>query len=301
MSTILNTNISGIINLLWGDKLKITLITFAFSIFAVVYVIQLPNVYQSTALLAPVKGENINPLKNYSGIAAIAGISLSSEARDPSIEAVQRIGSFEFFSKSFLPTIDLQDLMAVKNWNKQTNQILYNDTFNSKSNTWAMTMGVSEKPSNQEAFLIYKEIMNIAVNKETGFISISIEHQSPHIAQLWASRIYALINEKMRQETKLNVTKSINFLNIQLNQTNYTELKAAISELLKEQTQILMLAEANEQYIFKVIDSPIVPEKKKGPKRALFCILAFFGALALSSTYIILLDLFRKNKYIIKT
>ena len=39
----------------------------------------------------------------------------------------------------------------------------------------------------------------------------------------------------------------------------------------------LMLAEANEDYIFKTVSSPIAPELKSEPKRSLIVILASLG------------------------
>ena len=33
-----------------------------------------------------------------------------------------------------------------------------------------------------------------------------------------------------------------------------------------------MLASANEDYVFKIIDSPLIPEEKSKPSRALICI-----------------------------
>ena len=42
--------------------------------------------------------------------------------------------------------------------------------------------------------------------------------------------------------------------------------------------QTLMLASSNEDYIFKTINSPIVPEEKSGPNRAFICIVGtLFG------------------------
>ena len=45
-------------------------------------------------------------------------------------------------------------------------------------------------------------------------------------------------------------------------------------QLIEEQTKTLMLAEVKDEYAFKVIDPPVVPEEKVGPKRALICILS---------------------------
>ena len=46
-----------------------------------------------------------------------------------------------------------------------------------------------------------------------------------------------------------------------------------MSSLIQDQVQVLMLAEASDDYVFKPIVSPIAPEKKSKPSRALICIL----------------------------
>ena len=51
----------------------------------------------------------------------------------------------------------------------------------------------------------------------------------------------------------------------------------------------LMLASTHEDYVFKIIDSPVVPEQKSGPSRAFICITAvlfgFIFSMILAITY----------------
>ena len=77
-------------------------------------------------------------------------------------------------------------------------------------------------------------------------------------------------------------------------QTSLAEIRNALSDLIKQQTQTLMLVEANENYIFKVIEPPYVPEMKSGPSRALICIL---GTLLGSILSIFLILVFGNNKF----
>lgn len=284
-----------IIKTLYKEKYKIAIFTAVFSLLTILYVLSVPNIYKSAALLAPVEDNNLNSMGGYSNIAAIAGISLPKDSGNKSIEALERIQSYEFFSTTFLPTIKLQNLMAVSSWNSQSAELNYDSgLYNSQEKKWTISQGISNKPTQQSAFRIYKDIINISKANETGFITLSIEHQSPLIAQQWVEKIYTQINMNMREESKSNVTKRIQFLNKQLIKTNYAEIKNALSELVKDQTQILMLAEANEEYVFKVIDSPIVPELKKGPNRALLCILGFLSGMLLSSLYFLMRLFLRK-------
>jgi uncharacterized protein involved in exopolysaccharide biosynthesis len=50
-------------------------------------------------------------------------------------------------------------------------------------------------------------------------------------------------------------------------------MQSAFYQIVEEQTKSLMLAEVQEDFIFKVVDPAVVPELKAGPKRALICVL----------------------------
>ena len=56
-------------------------------------------------------------------------------------------------------------------------------------------------------------------------------------------------------------------------QTTYTELKQAISQLIKQKMQQLTLIEANEFYVFSYLDPPKVMETKIEPDRISILIL----------------------------
>jgi LPS O-antigen subunit length determinant protein (WzzB/FepE family) len=84
----------------------------------------------------------------------------------------------------------------------------------------------------------------------------------------------------MRDAEKKQTSKSIKFLNEQALTVNYEEIKIAISLLQQEQMKSLMLIEANEDYIFKIVESPLVPEMKSGPNRFVIVLIgALFGAI----------------------
>jgi uncharacterized protein involved in exopolysaccharide biosynthesis len=45
-------------------------------------------------------------------------------------------------------------------------------------------------------------------------------------------------------------------------------------QMIEEQLKNKMLAEVQDEFVFKVIDPAVIPEEKAGPKRALICLLA---------------------------
>tara|TARA_B100000768_G_C11194390_1_gene338792 strand:- start:606 stop:1028 length:423 start_codon:yes stop_codon:yes gene_type:complete len=115
--------------------------------------------------------------------------------------------------------------------------------------------------------------MNIVEDKKTSFVSLSIEHISPFIAQQWVELIITQIDKTMRDQDKQESIKSIEYLNEVASTANYEGIKKTLSSLQEEQMKVLMMVEANEDYVFKVIELPIAPEIQSKPKRSLIVIL----------------------------
>ena len=283
---------------LWSRKFFISSFTFLGTLIAVLYALYLPNIYKSVAMLTPANdnASGSSMLSQYSGMANLAGISLPSGDDDKVLEAIERIKSYDFFYNSFLPSIELENLMAVKQWKPKSNDLIYKeDHFDSVNDKWIRKVSYPKLtiPSPQESFEVYKDIMTISKNKS--FIQISIEHQSPFIAKKWTRLVITEINRTMRFEDKSRTSKSIDFLNNQSLKISYDDIKQSLASLLQEQMKSLMLIEASEDYVFKVISSPLAPELKSEPKRSLIVVLGFLGSLILSILYILTMQFIINN------
>ena len=131
-------------------------------------------------------------------------------------------------------------------------------------------------------------------DKKTTFVSISIDHVSPFIAEQWVKTIIKSINNHMRDIDKDLAETQIKYLKESLEKTNLSDVRRVMSSLIQDQVQVLMLAEASDDYVFKPIVSPIAPEKKSKPSRALICILGTIIGFMISITLSLYLHYFRK-------
>jgi len=269
-------NIRELFQTIWKGKLIIFGITFLSSILAVFFSLSLPNIYQSEAILSPV-GAEASPNKNSSigGLASLAGINLQSQPLGNSAKAIEKVRTLSFFEDYILPNIFLPNLMAVDSWDPDTNKISYNEKdYNEKTKTW------NEIPSAQESYDEFKDIMSFTQDYDTGFVSVSVRHQSPHVAKDLVELVVTQINYFFRMNDKKEANLSIDFLNMQISQTSYTEIKQVIAQLLQNKVQQLTLIEANEFYVFSYLDPPAVMEDREEPNRVSICIFGFiFGAL----------------------
>jgi LPS O-antigen subunit length determinant protein (WzzB/FepE family) len=274
-------NLRELSYVLLGGKWIIVSLTTFLSIVGVIISLILPNIYESKALLAPVNSSSGFPgaLGGYSGLAGLAGISIPSGGDEGnSAKAMQKIRSLSFFENNILPNIHLPDLMAVKSWNSKTNTLVFDENiYNITSNTWVRDYSYPQQqiPSPQESYEIFKtKHLNLSEDSKSGFISLSIKHQSPFIAKQWTELVVSEVNAFYRQKDKSESEKAASYLNQQISITSLSEIKQVLAQLLQEETKKLTLVEANKFYVFDYIDPPALMEEKSDPKRALICILA---------------------------
>jgi len=143
--------------ILWGKYTIISITTLA-AILSIFYSLSLPNIYTSKVLLAEANQQNSlsSKLGSMSSLAGIAGISIPQQS-SKSVEAIERVKSFDFFSNYFLPNIKLENLLAIDSWNYEENVIIYDgDIYNKETNQW-VRKEQPKVPSNQQAYKKYKE------------------------------------------------------------------------------------------------------------------------------------------------
>jgi LPS O-antigen subunit length determinant protein (WzzB/FepE family) len=272
---------------LWDGKWLLITTTSLFALGSIIYSLYLPNIYQSSALLSPVVNENSmnQSMKNVGGLASLAGINIQSQSGNSNtIKAIQKLRTLSFFEKNILPNIFLPNLLAVESWNSSTNNISYNNSlYNEISKTWTREAQhpKTQIPSAQEAFAVFmNEHLSLSIDPETGFVTISIKHKSPFIAKAWTELVVKEINSFFRIKDEAEAMAALNFLNAQISQTTFTEIKQVIAQLLQQKTQQLTLIEVSDFYVFEYIDPPAVMERKSEPKRSIISILGtFLGAI----------------------
>ena len=123
------------LKIIWIKKKFILLITSFFAFTSIIYSLQLPNIYESKAILAP---SNQSDNSSFSALSFI-GISdfQSSGQITNASEAVARIRSRDFFEKHFQPFIEEKNLVAAEKWKKNLNTIEYNNKlYDSLNNKW---------------------------------------------------------------------------------------------------------------------------------------------------------------------
>ncbi len=268
-------------SVIWQGKWLIIAITAVFAIGSVIYAINQPNIYKSEALLAPAESEQGGGLAalagQFGGLASMAGINLGGGGGvDKTQMAIEVMKSRQFTSQFIQKHKILPDLMAVDKWNMSDNSITYDEElYNLSANTWVREVNAPFKPepSMQEAYKVFTQLVSVNSAKDTGMVTISVEHLSPAVAQQWVTWLIEDINSVMKERDVDEANRSSEFLTKQIASTNVADIRSILYKLIEEQAKTIMFAEVRDEYVFKTIDPALMPEEKAGPKRALICVL----------------------------
>jgi len=274
---------------IWLKKWLLLNISFIFLVGAAALAFLLPNEYRSTAILAPASSSNGSSLANlagqFGGLASIAGVDISGfSGEDKSAIALEVVKTWGFIERFIEKEGIKAEVFAAKGWSRKNNQIIYDsDLYDVKNKRWVRDYepekGEKAEPSSWELYEEFMDILVVNQDSSSGLIYLSIDHYSPHLAREWVEKLVKLINGSMQQKDKIEILKRISYLEKQIKNTNVAEMRTVFYQLIEDQTQNLMLAEASEEYVFKVVSEPKVAEEEIKPKR-IFIVLfgAFLGA-----------------------
>ena len=284
-------NSRDIIRILWKGKKTVFITASIISSIVLAVAIWLPDVYVSEAVLSPTQEQRgSNTLDAFSGIASTVGIDLGGNSSQTVDEAIVLLSSYKFFESNVFPFISLPELMAAKRWNHRNNRIILDKKkYLEDSDTWIRDVSFPKqiKPSIQEAHRTFaSDHLGVSFDKETGFITISVSHYSPHIAKEWLEIVIENIDKNIREIHKKQSIRALEYLNEQVTQTNLAEINIALASLIQQEIERLMLIEVSDYYVLNVLAPPFVPELKTHPRRALICILGGIFGLILGGSIV---------------
>jgi len=178
---------------------------------------------------------------------------------------------------------------------------LFPDEWDPESKAWTVSKERRQednRPTDQEAYERFtKQSLSVSEDKKTGIVTLSVELTDPDLAAAWVNELISHLNAHLREQAKAEAEKNLKFLNEQLEQTKVLERRESLYGLIESQTKNAMLANAKEDYAFKVIDPAIAPELKSKPKRGLIVIACGFlgGIFGLFICFVLYLKNERKS------
>lgn len=302
----LNIDILALTKILFKERLKIFLVTLLFAIFSVFYSLSLKNQYISYSILLPnTEGSSVSSLaRQYSGLASIAGIDISSPGSAlSSVElADEQLKQLTFFENYIYDEI-LVELIAGDRWDKSNNKLIIDEEiYDSETNSWIRDVKwpLTTKPSSQEAHIVFMRHLTTEYDTKTSKLTIYVEHFHPETAKRWLEVIIQGLKNDNKARSISTAEKSIAFFEREYQKTQITELKKIISNLLGDSIQKLAVSSIEGDNLFIVIQEPFVPLIKDSPTRSIICVLITIFGFILSCLYFLIQDFVRSKNLTIE-
>ena len=265
-------NLLDYLIVLLKHKWRIAYIVIIAGFIAVIYSLQLPNIYRSEATIIPRQEEktNISPaittLRDMGGFAELIGLGGGGSSSKFQIVLKSR-----HLSRRIVEKYHLMPQLFEENWDP-------------KKKIWIENLA----PTFQDAYRDLMGMLTISIDRKSDVLSIKFDHKDRHFAKEMIDYYITELSESLRKETLKDAEENQRFLRRQLERTPDVLLKEKIYALLAKEIEKETFARAQKYYSFQVLDPPIVPDlnKKVKPKRSLICMLsvlvAFFVAVFLA-------------------
>ncbi len=233
-----------------------------------------PDLYRASATITPA-GEDgkQNPAM---GAFAALGVPVGSPSKVEDLEILFRSNDLtvRVFSRYDLWLTVLGDRFDAKTGKMKPS---WNHNFLAK---------VEPKPPGEwDAIRTAKERLSVTVNRRSGSISLSFESPSPQGSADIVKHYLDEAKSRLQEEALDRANKNKRFIEEQIGRTVDVLSRERLYSLLGQEMEKEMMARNREQFGFRVVDAPRVPDRKSGPARSQSAIATTIVACILTCGY----------------
>ncbi|HDD43741.1 MAG TPA: hypothetical protein ENG63_02625 [Candidatus Desulfofervidus auxilii] len=269
-----------------------------------IYSLFMPNIYKSTAIIMPIE-EKTKGLPfittQFSGITSFTGISPTSSI---SAEIISLLKS-NILREQVIKKYNLLPILFYEKWDEEKRQ-WKKDGFSfgkiiGKALAMVKPKGKFNKedediPTIDDGIRALEDIVKINKDKKLGTISLSAEFPDPEMAKNIVDYFLNTLREHMTKEAIRIAEANKKSLEKELIKTSDPIIQQKIYSLIASQVETITMAKVNENFAFKIIDPPRIPDKKYKPKRLFMVMASFFIALFFSIFLTFFLEYLHKIK-----
>jgi len=125
------------------------------------------------------------------------------------------------------------------------------------------------------------DTLNVKSNQKDNSIEVSVQSDDPKVAADIVNYTLIELNDYMSKEARRVAETNKQYLESQIDKTADPFIKTKIYTLIAQQIETSMMAEVKENFAFKILDPPRVPDQRIKPKRTLMVIMSFLVSLFL--------------------
>jgi uncharacterized protein involved in exopolysaccharide biosynthesis len=253
-------NLSEYFTIVRHNWWKIIGLSFAVGIITLLLLFLKPNIYTANAIITPVEEEGQK--SSAFGALAVFGLSFGGPTKVEDLEALFKSNDLTvrvFHKYNLWPIVlpDKYDLAKGKLKVGWMDRILGEEKEEYKD------------PTDWDAIRAAEDRLEVSVNRKIGNLSVSFESPSPEGSAKIVKYYLDEGKSRLQEEAFSRANKNKKFIEDQIGKTVDALTRDRLYSLYGQEVEKEMLAKNREQFGFKIIDSPRIPDKKSSPRRAL--------------------------------
>ena len=265
---------------------KIVLLSFGVGVATLLFMFTKPNIYQATAVITPsVDEKKQNPTL---GALTSLGVTIGGPS---SVEDLESLFKSNDLTVRVFGKYNLWPIVLADKFDPATGKV---------KPAWLDRLFGNEKaprsPADWDAIRVVKDRLRVSVNKKSGTVSVSFESPS---AEGSANIVKYFLDEgknRLQEEALERATINKKFIQEQIGKTVDALTRDRLYSLYGQEVEKEMMARNREQFGFRVIDSPRVPDRKFRPRRGLTAILISVLVFLVGGSFFIMRGIARGKK-----
>ncbi|MFZ4534796.1 Wzz/FepE/Etk N-terminal domain-containing protein [Propionivibrio sp.] len=218
----------------------------------------------------------------YGGLAEMAGVNLGGGGgtKDASLAYLKS----RVFIEGFIKANDLMPILYAKQWDSQNKKWLVDDP--------------EKTPSLWNAFKFFSSICVVQHDKKTNLITVTVTWKDREQAVDWANSLIKRANANLREKAIAESQLSVDYLEKELRKTSVVEVQQTIYKVMETQIKMMMMANTQEQFAFKVIDPAALVDENAyvKPKRSMIITLGAVCGLILGLLFVFIRQAIRNRR-----
>lgn len=258
-----------VVRLVWNRRYLVAGTTIVITILAVIYALTATPIYRASTVFMEVESGGRDGadslLGQFGGLAGLAGIDLGGLTGNPQHNGRVLIES-RTFAEEFIERNGLLPVIFAEDWNESAGK-------------W--NPDLAQAPTIWQAAYALQDAYELELDPETGLLTLTVEWTDAQRAAEFANGLVDLANQIARERDIETAQRSVEYLNEQIADTNVIELQRVLYSLLENEQKTLMLANARDEYLFRVVDPALEPVRRAKPNRRLIATLGVVAGFAL--------------------
>jgi uncharacterized protein involved in exopolysaccharide biosynthesis len=265
---------------------KILGISLGAGVLTFLFLLTRPNLYRSTAVIMPAEEDN----KQSVALGALSSFGIQ-------IGGPTKVEDLEVLFKS--------DDLTVRVFNRHDHwATLLGDSYDpatKKVNPGYLSFLSSGRkepgpPGEWDAIRAAEDAKSVSLNRKTGSLTISFESTSTEESAAILTQYLDEAKSRLQEEALKRATINKKFIEGQISRTVDALTRDRLYSLYGEEVEREMMARNREQFGFRLIDAPRIPDRKFKPKRGLSAIVAATLSFFIGCAFFIVRDKPRRNE-----